>query len=357
MSCFILVSGANAWLVMARRALGDAGLEIVQALRGVLPPDGSPLVVACSGGADSMALACAAAHLSQRGSITSAVRAIVIDHGLQAGSDEVTAQVAERLRRIGLPAETGRVQVDRESPDGMEAAARQARYTALAELAGPDAIVLLGHTLDDQAETVLLGLARGSGTRSLSGMPIAFGIGPRFVRPLLNLRRAATAQACREWGIDVWSDPHNDDLRFARVRVRLSVLPLLEVELGPGVAEALARTAALARQDADALDALAAPLLPASGEGLSAAELRRMPEAIAARVLRGWLIAGGVEQPSYAHLQAVKTLVDDWHGQQGIDLPGGIRAVRESGVLRLKGAARHNYGARQTEPPPEARIY
>ena len=143
---------------------------------------------------------------------------------------------------------------------GPEAAARTARYAALqSEAAGRQATIWLGHTLDDQAESVLLGLARGSGPRSLAGMAARTG---RLVRPLLGLRRSVTEQACAELDLDPWRDPHNDDPRFARVRVRRTVLPTLEAELGPGVAEALARTAALVRDDADLLDGLAAEADP-----------------------------------------------------------------------------------------------
>ena len=320
---------------MARRALGPAALQVVQAVRQVLAGERRPVVVACSGGADSMALACAVAHLARRGCQHATASAAVIDHGLQPASSEVAAEVANRLNEIGLAVTTRRVNVAADSPDGMEAAARDARYAALAEVAGAEAVVLLGHTLDDQAETVLLGLARGSGTRSLAGMPAQFGRSPQFIRPLLGLRRTTTAQACGEWGAEVWSDPQNDDPTFTRVRVRQRVLPMLETELGPGITEALARTATMARQDADALDGLADSLVPAAGEGLAAASLRTMPEAIASRVLRRWLVDGGVDQPSYANVQAVKALVDDWHGQLGVDLPGGIRVLREAGTLVL----------------------
>ncbi len=287
---------------MARRALGPAALQVVQAVRQVLAGERRPVVRGCQHATASAA---------------------VIDHGLQPASSEVAAEVANRLNEIGLAVTTRRVNVAADSPDGMEAAARDARYAALAEVAGAEAVVLLGHTLDDQAETVLLGLARGSGTRSLAGMPAQFGRSPQFIRPLLGLRRTTTAQACGEWGAEVWSDPQNDDPTFTRVRVRQRVLPMLETELGPGITEALARTATMARQDADALD------------GLAAASLRTMPEAIASRVLRRWLVDGGVDQPSYAHVQAVKALVDDWHGQLGVDLPGGIRVLREAGTLVL----------------------
>lgn len=319
---------------MARRELGPASLAVVQAVAAWTSDPGVPLTVACSGGADSMALAGAAALLARRDvELASRLGALVVDHGLQPGSDQLAADVLARLADLGLRAESRRVEVDPDSPAGMEAAARESRYAALA---ATDGRVLLGHTLDDQAETVLLGLARGSGTRSLSGMAARFSLGAaEFVRPLLGLRRSVTEQACHEWGLPVWYDPHNQDKRFRRVRVRTSVLPTLEAELGPGIAEALARTAALARADADELDAQAGALQPAAGEPLSVQLLQAQPPAIGGRLLRAWLIAGGVSEPSNAHLQAAWGLVDDWRGQAGIDLPGGLRLVRRAGLLEL----------------------
>lgn len=322
---------------MARRALGPAALQVVQAVQQVFAAPDDPtreIVVACSGGADSMSLACAVGHLAGKSADrTPSVRAAIVDHGLQPGSAQVAAAVAARLEGIGMPAQVRRVEVLTDSPDGMEAAARDARYQALREMAGPHAVVLLGHTLDDQAETVLLGLARGSGTRSLAGMPPRFGTAPQFRRPLLGLRRTTTAKACREWGIEVWDDPQNAQPEFARVRVRQRVMPMLEAELGPRFAEALARTAILARQDGDALDDCAEALIPASGEGLEVTMLVGLPEAVASRVLRGWLVRAGADQPGFAHVRSVQALVDRWHGQRGVDLPGGVRVRRKAGLL------------------------
>lgn len=250
---------------MARRALGPATLAVVQAVERVAA---APLLVACSGGADSLALAAAAAIVGRRRDLP--VRAIVVDHGLQPGSDEVAARVVQQLaqgvadvsmsgnRPRLAPMEVSVVAVQvHTAGEGMEAAARQARYQALESAAVADELILLGHTLDDQAETVLLGLARGSGIRSLAGMPARRG---PFVRPLLGMRRETTRAACAELGLEPWDDPHNESSGFARARVRHRVLPVLEAELGPGIAEALARTATLARADADLLDDLAARL-------------------------------------------------------------------------------------------------
>lgn len=277
-------------------------------------------VVGCSGGADSSALALGAqVAASMRGVPVSAV---IVDHGLQEGSSDVAQAVRSRLVERGLDARVARVEVA-VGGAGLEAAARDARLAALAE---PGLPVLLGHTLDDQAEQVLLGLARGSGTRSLAGIPPRRG---RFYRPLLGLRRSMTEQACAEWGIDVWTDPHNSDVSLTRARVRARVLPLLEAELGPGLAEALARTADLARADADALDALAPP----AGDAPSTLWLAGLDPALRGRVLKSWLVDQGATDITAGHVAAVDRLVTAWRGQRGVDVPGG-RVRRQDGRLR-----------------------
>lgn len=207
---------------------------------------------------------------------------------------------------------------------GPEAAARDARYDALAAAFGAGERCYLGHTLDDQAETVLLGLARGSRLRSIAGMP---AVRDRFVRPLLGLRRSVTRQACREQGVSWWDDPHSDDDRFARVRVRQSVLPVLGPNWATGVAEALARTADLARYDADALDALARR---------GPTRLHRTGRAGAGRPAPGvaqWLLAQGAHEVNQRHVLAVAALVTDWHGQRWVEVPG-LRVLRRAGVGR-----------------------
>jgi tRNA(Ile)-lysidine synthase len=239
--------------------------------------------------------------------------------------------VAELLRsRVGIETAVVRVGVT-DAGSGPEAAAREARYAALEQAAGPRELVLLGHTLDDQAETVLLGLARGSGLRSLSGMAVVRG---HFVRPLLGLRRAVTVACCAEFGLEPWLDPHNADGRFARVRVRQRVLPMLEAELGPGVAEALARTAELARADADLLDELAAEQAEATADGLSCRRLAELSGALRSRVLRAWLLGEGAREVSASGVAAVSELVTDWHGQRWIDLPG-VRVRRTGDHLQV----------------------
>jgi tRNA(Ile)-lysidine synthase len=316
---------------MARRELGAASLAVVQAVETALQPSDVSLLVACSGGADSLALAFAAVRVAARGERS--VAAMVVDHQLQPGSAAVAERTREQLLGLGC-AEVliAAVEVDRAAGQGPEASARAARYRALdGEAALRDAAVLLGHTLDDQAETVLLGLARGSGTRSLAGMAPRSG---RWLRPLLGLRRAATEQACRERGLQPWLDPHNDDPAYTRVRVRARVLPLLESELGPGVAEALARTAQLARDDADLLDTLAAEADPGT-DHLECGRLAALPASIRRRVLRRWLARHGVPDLTLPHVEAVEELVIRWHGQGGVDLPG-VAVIRVGDQLTCR---------------------
>jgi tRNA(Ile)-lysidine synthase len=262
----------------------------------------------------------------------------VIDHGLQDASADVAARVADQLASLGYDdVSVITVDVDESSASGPEAAAREARYRALdAEARARAATVLLGHNLDDQAETVLLGLARGSGARSLAGMASRAG---HLVRPFLHLRRTTTEQVCEEVGLEPWQDPHNSDRRFSRVRVRSTVLPTLETELGPGVAEALGRTAELLRDDNELLDQLAAAA-SRTAEGLGGTDtvdctaLESQPPALRRRILRVWLLAHGLGDLSLQHISAVESLVIDWHGQKAIQIPGAT-VTRSAGRLRL----------------------
>lgn len=309
---------------MARRELGPASLAVAHAVAKVLPP--GRVVVGCSGGADSLALALGARWAASRTDAT--VHCVVVDHGLQQDSADVARWVAELLVGRGLSAEVRRVVVDTRHKGGMEALARDARLECLASDGLP---VLLGHTLDDQAESVLLALLRGSGTRSLAGM--AERRGP-FIRPLLDLRRATTVAACAEWDVQRWQDPHNTDERFARVRARRH-LNDLSGALGQDVAPALARSAALARLDADFLDDMAVEAV--AGMDLSGDvpvdAVSGLPEALRLRVLRDWLTARGTAQLSMAHVVAVGALVAAWRGQGPVAVPGG-RVERRGSMLR-----------------------
>jgi tRNA(Ile)-lysidine synthase len=321
---------------VGRRELGPASLAAVQAVDGALNEQDLSLVVACSGGADSLALAFAVDYVATRHALGHS--AVVIDHRLQDDSAEVAGRVRDQLATLGYDdVSVIAVDVDQSSAVGPEAAARQARYRALdSEARARAATVWLGHTLDDQAETVLLGLARGSGSRSLAGMVPRAG---HLVRPFLRIRRTTTEQVCAELGLEPWLDPHNSDRRFARVRVRDIVLPMLEAELGPGVAEALSRTAELVRDDSEFLDRLAAQTSRAA-EGLGGtdtldcAALESQPPALRRRIIRLWLLAHGLGDLSLRHISAVDSLVIDWHGQKAIHIPGAT-ITRTAGRLRV----------------------
>lgn len=292
---------------------------------------GELVLAACSGGADSLALAAALAFVAPRAGLRAG--AVTVDHGLQDGSAERAAGLLPVLGGLGLdPVRAVTVTVTGQG--GPEAAARTARYAALEHAAAGlgAAAVLLGHTLDDQAETVLLGLARGSGPRSLAGMPPARGV---FLRPLLGVRRSVTAAACAAQRLVPWDDPHNADRRYARVRVRLDALPALEAALGPGVAEALARTAGQLRDDAEVLEKIAASERVPDDTPLATASLAGLPGAVRTRVLRSAAVAAGCPAGALtaAHVARIEELVTGWRGQRWIDLPGGVRASRQAGQL------------------------
>ena len=299
-----------------------------RAVRAALPRSGV-VIIACSGGADSLALAAAAAFEAPRAGVNAGL--VTVDHGLQPGSEAQARAVAQLGYDLGFdPVELIRVRVGRAG--GPEAAARTARYGALDRVAAAlDADVLLGHTLDDQAETVLLGLGRGSGPRSIAGMRPLDG---RYRRPFLGVRRTTTHAACAALGLTPWRDPHNVDPAYQRVRLRQEVLPLLDDVLHGGVAEALARTAALVQEDLDALDELAAAHRP--GGELPIAELAQLPRAIRTRVLRAWVRVHAAEPLSAERTAELDTLITTWHGQGPIDIPGGFEVVRASGRLCMR---------------------
>jgi tRNA(Ile)-lysidine synthase len=316
---------------------------------------GDRVLVACSGGADSLALAAALAFEAPRAGLLAG--AVTVDHGLQPGSAEQAERTAKALRGLQLdPVLAVPVEVAGQGGTGgypgPEAAARLARYAALDQAADAcgAAAIMLGHTLDDQAETVLLGLGRGSGARSLAGMAPRSG---RYLRPLLGIRRAQTSAACAALGLQPWHDPQNEDPAFTRVRIRRQALPALEQALGSGVAEALARTASLLRADAEVLDAAATAAAAQLGgtdsalaEGWPAGPLAALPAAIRRRVLRAAAIAAGCPAGALSerHVAGVDDLVLRWHGQRWTDLPGGVRCERRYGRLLFTGAGAPPHG-------------
>lgn len=313
------------------------------AVRAVLPliqeAAGPEALVGLSGGPDSLALAAAAAFEGARAGRR--IGAVIVDHGLQDGSAAAADRAAAQAHELGLaPVVVQRVSVT--GGGGPEGAARSARREAFsAALAETGATrILLGHTLDDQAETVLLGLARGSGPDAVAGMR---SDAPPFLRPLLRIRRAETRQACLDQGLDPWDDPMNASSAYARVRVRLEALPALETALGPGVAEALARTADQVQEDAAALDAIVEELAPdlaelaEGGIALPVDALAANPPAIVHRLIRLAVEDEFGRTLTRSQTLAVARLVHDWHGQEGVDLPG-IRVVRADGRLEFTGA-------------------
>jgi tRNA(Ile)-lysidine synthase len=326
--------------------------QIRGAVRPALAGSDQPVLVACSGGADSLALAAAVAFEAPRAGVPAG--AVTVDHRLQAGSAERAEATAVLLRNLGL-APVVVVGVDVGADGGPEAAARSARYAALAGVArAHGARVALGHTLDDQAETVLLGLGRGSGPRSVAGMvEHRVSAGVTWWRPLLGVRRETTRAACAAQELPVWDDPWNADPAYTRVRLRTEVLPLLEEVLGGGVAPALARTAAQLREDLDALDALAAAHRPARDDDLPVDDVAGLPAALRRRVLRSWLRERGVTDLQAVHLGAVDALLTRWRGQGRVDLPGGAGVVRTSGTLVLHPPGAHLPSHRAPPPEPE----
>ena len=293
---------------------------------------GDLILFGCSGGTDSMALAAA---LLKENSDTKIIP-VVVDHGLQDGSAQTAADTVNKLKQMGF-ADVASARANVEITDGLEASARRARYQIFNQFidAYQPKYFLLAHTLNDQAESVLLGLARGSGARSLSGMATVNNI---FIRPLLKISREQTTAACIEAGTDIWQDPHNDDQRFARVRVRKNLLPQIERDLGPGVTQALARSADLLRDDADALDDFANQYFQQTDpKDLDVLELERLPKAIRTRVLRLAIYKAGAPRGmlSADHIAQAEALISDWHGQKEVALPGNVKLSRISGRITL----------------------
>lgn len=325
-----------------------AVLAARQAVRAVLDrlDPGSRVLVACSGGSDSVALARAVDAEAERAAILPS--AITVDHGILPGSAERAADLVQWLTTM-MP--TRSVRADATGVEGPEGSARTGRYRAIANearsLGGP-ALVFLGHTRDDQAETVLMGLGRGSGPRSIAGMKPA-GFLPQaadvpFARPFLHLARGEVRDACRGWGERWWDDPSNsaegpwrtaEGGPLRRAAVRDSALPALSEALGLDVREPLARTARLLQDDLDYLGTVADDALrkARSGHDLIRDRLRHLHPAIRTRVIRSWLLelgAKGGELTSW-HVSAVDRLLDGETGK-GIDVPG-LRVERTRDAL------------------------
>lgn len=308
---------------------------------------GDLILVACSGGADSMALAMAAKFEGDRAGIR--VGAVIVDHQIQVATKAVAAATAAKLIEAGLePVLVRAVQVSSAGEGGLEAAARDARYQALSAAAIETGakFVMLGHTLDDQAETVLLGLTRGSGPKSVAGMRTQNDI---WLRPLLGIRRAETEAFCQDSGIEFWNDPHNQDEKFTRVRIRKTVLPMLEQQLGPGIADALSRTGEILTADSDYLDGIALAefehmaKIGATEVSIAVAELEALPKVIRVRIYQRVLEVFATNN-SHTHLTAIDQLIENWHGQKELTLPG-VRVIRQADKISFKTTKTLNPGA------------
>ena len=320
-------------------AMADVRRAIREAWESFGVEEGDTLVIACSGGADSLALAAASVFEGKRAKIK--VIAVVVNHNLQKGSKKIAELAKTTLMDLGFETvEVMEVKVVAGSL-GIEAAARNARYEAIDDFAKRYGakFSMLGHTLDDQAETVLLGLARGSGPKSIAGMS-ALSTDGKYLRPLLGIRRETTVAFCVDSGITYWQDPQNLDTKFSRVKVRLNVLPILEKELGPGIASALARTAEILQEDNHYLEAQADIAFHASAKTtnnsvfLDVEELFQLAPAIRNRVIHNALVMLGAE-PSKTHVDSVSSLLTNWHGQKPLTLPA-VRVVRTGQEITLK---------------------
>lgn len=316
-------------------AQGEIRHEIRKALAEHTKP-GQKLLVAVSGGADSMALA--SATLFEAKKLGLAVATVTVDHGLQPKSASVATQTQQKLLALGYEhALIKKVNVGKTG--GPEAAARKARYQALEQvrLETKSDWIVLGHTSDDQAETVLLGLARGSGARSLSGMSEVTG---KLLRPLLSVSRKVTVQFCKDEQIRVWNDPQNKSLKFLRVRVRSKIIPFLEKQLGPGISWNLIRSSDQLRQDDNYLSAVALKEFKklakttSSSVSIEVAKLEKLPEAILHRVLKESIDFFQLDS-SRKHVLAVADLISNWHGQKPLSLPG-IRVLRKDKTITFR---------------------
>lgn len=293
---------------------------------------GDRFLVAVSGGADSLALA-KVLFIEAKDLVLTPV-AITVDHQLQPGSDVQAAKVVQQLKEIGY-SEIYSEKVVVDSHSGLEAGARDVRYQAINKIAEAFKAqqIYLGHTFNDQAETVLLGLARGSGSRSLSAMAAVNG---QYIRPFLTVDRTTTEELCRESNLDFWSDPHNLDIDFTRVRVRREVIPYLEKNLDLGISKALVRTASQLRDDADALDQWAdSEFTHLNATDLDCDYLATLPKAVRTRILRKAAIVAGAESPTFEQMSAMEAFISAWKGQGELSLAGGVKVRRISGRLSL----------------------
>ena len=299
---------------------------------------GDLVLVGCSGGADSLALAWTTLVVGKRQELK--IGAIIVDHQLVPESNSVALNAKKQCEDLGIEEVIIKKVNVEHNHEGLEAAARIARYEAFENVLHETnaQAILLAHTQDDQAETVLMRLTRGSGAKSLSGMAQVSG---KYLRPFLHLRKKLVHDSLDLIGLKAWQDPANTDHQFLRVKVRHELMPKIVEVLGESAISSLDKTSQLLRLDNQALEDLAQQFLESQKDvktnGLEISELEKLPEAIRTRVLRFFAIASGVHPGpfSFEHIEAIDALVKNWHGQGNVDLPGFIQATRVDGSLRF----------------------
>jgi len=299
---------------------------------------GDYVLVGCSGGADSLALAWTTLVVGKRLELKTGV--IIVDHQLFPESNSVALNAKKQCEDLGIEEVIIKKVNVEQTHEGLEAAARIARYEAFENVLQETnaQVILLAHTQDDQAETVLMRLTRGSGAKSLSGMAQVSG---KYLRPFLHLRKKLVHDSLDLIGLKAWQDPANTDHQFLRVKVRHELMPKIVEVLGASAISSLDKTSQLLRLDNQALEELAQQFFESQKDvktnGLEISELEKLPEAIRTRVLRICAIASGVHPGpfSFEHIEAIDALVKNWHGQGNVDLPGFIQATRVGHSLRF----------------------
>ena len=299
---------------------------------------GDYVLVGCSGGADSLALVWTTLVVGKR--LELKIGAIIVDHQLIPESNDVALNAKKQCEELGIQEVIIKKVNVEHNHEGLEAAARIARYEAFENVLHETnaQAILLAHTQDDQAETVLMRLTRGSGAKSLSGMAQVSG---KYLRPFLHLRKKLVHDSLDLIGLKAWQDPANTDNQFLRVKVRQVLMPKIVEVLGESAISSLDKTSQLLRLDNQALEELAHQFFDSQKDvktnGLEISELEKLPEAIRTRVLRIFAIASGVHPGpfSFEHIEAIDALVKNWHGQGNVDLPGFIQATRVDGSLRF----------------------
>jgi len=292
------------------------------------------LLIACSGGADSLALAWASKVVAKRLDLN--VIAVIIDHQLFNESFQVALNAKEQCENFGIEKVIIKKIEVKENKEGLESAARSARYEAFEQLMIElnAKAALLAHTQDDQAETMLMRLTRGSGAKSLSAMKEVSG---KYLRPFLHIRKKELVEALQKEGITFWQDPANTDYRFLRAKVRNELMPKLIEVLGESVIESLDRTSDLLKEDNEALESIAFKNYRDLNKELNVEELIKFPAAIRKRIIKiAALESGVIPGPfTFEHIEAIDALVTKWRGQGNVDLPGFIQASRDNQTIRF----------------------